>query len=129
MTVLSRISASGWYINKFRAFANMTVISNMAGGLLVAMPASSPKFCKLNYPLFGPQRYLELGFKGNVKSLFKQDVVIEAAQAHEKGVSHLIKRVARTEDRNRTGPGPSALGDAEGQSFPRRTHQIGCCPT
>ena len=39
------------------------------------------------YSSFGPQSYLELGFKGNVQPLFIQDVVVQAAQAHEKGVS------------------------------------------
>lgn len=42
------------------------------------------------YSSFGPQSYLELGFKGKVKPLFEQDVVIEAAQAHEKGMSFLL---------------------------------------
>lgn len=42
------------------------------------------------YSSFGPQSYLELGFKGNVKPLFGQDVVVKAAQAHEKGMSFLL---------------------------------------
>ena len=39
------------------------------------------------YSSFGPQSYLELGFKSNVKALFDHDVVVEVARAHEKGVS------------------------------------------
>lgn len=39
------------------------------------------------YSSFGPQSYLELGFKGKVKPLFEQDVVAKVAQAHERGVS------------------------------------------
>ncbi|KAI0001688.1 Aldo/keto reductase [Russula vinacea] len=39
------------------------------------------------YSSFGPQSYLELGFKGKVKPLFEQDVVAKVAQAHARGVS------------------------------------------
>ena len=39
------------------------------------------------YSSFGPQSYLELGFKGNVKSLFEQDPVVKAAGVHGKGLS------------------------------------------
>lgn len=38
------------------------------------------------YSSFGPQSYLELGFKGTVKTLFEQDPVIKAAGAHERGL-------------------------------------------
>jgi D-xylose reductase len=38
------------------------------------------------YSSFGPQSYLELGFKGTVKTLFKQDPIIKAAEAHERGL-------------------------------------------
>lgn len=117
----------------------MTAISNVAGGLLVDILSYAriePQVLQVElhpyltqgclmrltktlgiavtaYSSFGPQSYLELGFKGNVKPLFEQDVVAKAAQAHEKGVSLLLHPVAGTEDRNRTGPSSSALGDAE----------------
>jgi D-xylose reductase len=42
------------------------------------------------YSPFGPQSYLELGFKGNVKPLFEQDPVVKAAGAHGKGLSNLM---------------------------------------
>jgi D-xylose reductase len=42
------------------------------------------------YSSFGPQSYLELGFKGNVKPLFEQDPVVKAAGAHGKGLSSLM---------------------------------------
>lgn len=94
----------------------MIVISNVAGGLLVDMLSYAriePQVLQVElhpyltqeplmrltktlgiavtaYSSFGPQSYLELGFKGNVKPLFEQDVIIKAAQAHEKGVSLLL---------------------------------------
>jgi D-xylose reductase len=118
----------------------MIVISNVAGGLLVDILSYAriePQVLQVElhpyltqeplmrltktlgiavtaYSSFGPQSYLELGFKGNVKPLFEQDVVAKAAQAHEKGVSLLLYRVTGTEDRNRTWPSSSALGDAKG---------------
>jgi len=93
----------------------MIVISNVAGGLLVDILSYAriePQVLQVElhpyltqeplmrltktlgiavtaYSSFGPQSYLELGFKGNVKPLFEQDVVVKAAQAHEKGVSLL----------------------------------------
>ena len=39
------------------------------------------------YSSFGPQSYVELGFKGNVKPLFEQDSVVKAARTREKGLS------------------------------------------
>lgn len=38
------------------------------------------------YSSFGPQSYLELGFKGTVKTLFEQDPVVKAARAHGRGL-------------------------------------------
>jgi D-xylose reductase len=39
------------------------------------------------YSSFGPQSYLELGFKeGAVKALFEQDPVVKAARAHERSL-------------------------------------------
>jgi D-xylose reductase len=38
------------------------------------------------YSSFGPQSYLELGFKG-MRPLFEQDVVVKVVRAHERGVS------------------------------------------
>jgi D-xylose reductase len=94
----------------------MTVTSNVAGGLLVDILSyariepqvlqvelhpylTQEPLMKLTktlgiavtaYSSFGTQSYLELGFKGNVKPLFEQDVIVKAAQAHEKGVSPLL---------------------------------------
>jgi D-xylose reductase len=42
------------------------------------------------YSSFGPQSYLEVGFKGNVKPLFEQDPVVKVADAHGKGLSNLM---------------------------------------
>jgi D-xylose reductase len=42
------------------------------------------------YSSFGSQSYLELGFKGDVKSLFQQDPVVKAAQTHDKRLSNLM---------------------------------------
>jgi len=63
------------------------------------MPALNPKFKTLGiavtaYSSFGPQSYLELGFKGNVKPLFEQNVVVKAAQAHEKEPGQVLLRWA-----------------------------------
>jgi D-xylose reductase len=92
------------------------VISNVAGGLLVDILSyariepqvlqvelhpylTQEPLMKLTrtigiavtaYSSFGPQSYLELGFKGDVKPLFKQDIVVKAARAHEKGASLLL---------------------------------------
>lgn len=94
----------------------MIVISNVAGGLLVDILSYAriePQVLQVElhpyltqeplmrltktlgiavtaYSSFGPQSYLELGFKGTVKPLFEQDVVVKVAQAHEKGVSLLL---------------------------------------
>jgi D-xylose reductase len=94
----------------------MIVISNVAGGLLVDILSYAriePQVLQVElhpyltqeplmrlsktlgiavtaYSSFGPQSYLELGFKGNVKTLFEQDVVVKTAKAHEKGVSLLL---------------------------------------
>lgn len=90
----------------------MIVLSNVAGVLLVDMlsyarlqpqvlqvelhPLTQESLLRLAktlgiavtaYSSFGPQSYLELGFKGKVKPLFEQDVVAKVAQAHERGVS------------------------------------------
>jgi len=46
------------------------------------------------YSSFGPQSYLELGFKGNVKPLFLQDVIVKAAQAHDKDPGQVLLRWA-----------------------------------
>ena len=118
----------------------MIVISNVAGGLLVDIlnyARIEPQVLQVElhpyltqkplisltktlgiavtaYSSFGPQSYLELGLKANVKPLFEQDVVVKAAQAHEKGMPLLLQRVTGTEVSNRTGPSSSALGDAEG---------------
>jgi len=46
------------------------------------------------YSSFGPQSYLELGFKANVKPLFEQDVIVKAAQAHEKELGQVLLRWA-----------------------------------
>ena len=118
----------------------MIVISNVAGGLLVDILSYAriePQVLQVElhpyltqeplirltktlgiavtaYSSFGPQSYLELGFKGNVKPLFGQDVVAKAAQDHERGLSVPLYRMTGTEDRDRTGPSSSALGNAEG---------------
>lgn len=42
------------------------------------------------YSSFGPQSYLELGYKGGVEPLFQQDSVVKAARAHDKGLSNLV---------------------------------------
>jgi len=94
----------------------MIVVSNVAGGLLVDILSYAriePQVLQVElhpyltqeplmrltktlgiavtaYSSFGPQSYLELGFKGTVKPLFEQDVVVKVAQAHEKGVSLLL---------------------------------------
>jgi len=94
----------------------MIVISNVAGGLLVDILSYAriePQVLQVElhpyltqeplmrltktlgivvtaYSSFGLQSYLGLGFKGNVKPLFEQDVIVEAAQAHGKGVSLLL---------------------------------------
>ena len=91
----------------------MIVISNVAGALLVDILSYArlePQVLQVElhpyltqepllklaktlgiavtaYSSFGSQSYLELGFKGNVKSLVEHDVVVEVARAHEKGVS------------------------------------------
>ena len=41
------------------------------------------------YSSFGLQSYLELGFKGDVKSLFAQDPIVKAAQTHDIRLSNL----------------------------------------
>jgi len=46
------------------------------------------------YSSFGPQSYLELGFKGNVKPLFQQDPVVKAARAHDKDPAQVLLRCA-----------------------------------
>jgi len=118
----------------------MIVISNVAGGLLVDMLSYAriePQVLQVElhpyltqdsllklarmldivvtaYSSFGPQSYLELGFKGNAKPFVEQDVVVKVARAHERGEPLPMWRVIGTKDRHRTGPGPSALGDAEG---------------
>jgi D-xylose reductase len=46
------------------------------------------------YSSFGPQSYLELGFKGNVKPLFQQDPVVKAAWAHDKKPAQVLLRWA-----------------------------------
>jgi len=46
------------------------------------------------YSSFGPQSYLELGFKGNVKPLFKQDTVVSVAGAHERDPAQVLLRWA-----------------------------------
>jgi len=95
-------------------------VSNVAGGLLVDILSyariepqvlqvelhpylTQERLIKLTntlgiavtaYSSFGPQSYLELGFKGNVKPLFEQDVVVKAAQAHEKEQGQVLLRWA-----------------------------------
>jgi len=46
------------------------------------------------YSSFGPQSYLELGFKGNVTPLFKQDTVVSVARAHERDPAQVLLRWA-----------------------------------
>jgi len=46
------------------------------------------------YSSFGPQSYLELGFKGNVEPLFKQDTVVSVAGAHERDPAQVLLRWA-----------------------------------
>jgi len=47
------------------------------------------------YSSFGPQSYLELGFKeGAVKALFEQDPVVKAARAHERNPAQVLLRWA-----------------------------------
>ncbi|KAI0275004.1 NADP-dependent oxidoreductase domain-containing protein [Gloeopeniophorella convolvens] len=69
-------------------------ISNVGGSLIVDIlryARIEPQLAKTlgiavtGYSSFGPQSYLELGFKGGVKSLFEQDPVVKAAQAHGRG--------------------------------------------
>lgn len=99
----------------FGIFADLIVFSNVAGALLVDIftyARIEPQVLQVElhpyltqepllkltktlgiavtaYSSFGPQSYLELGFKGNVKPLFQQDPVVEAAGAHGKGLSNL----------------------------------------
>lgn len=46
------------------------------------------------YSSFGPQSYVELGFKGSVKPLFEQDPVVKAARTHEKEPAQILLRWA-----------------------------------
>ncbi|KAI0308145.1 Aldo/keto reductase, partial [Multifurca ochricompacta] len=46
------------------------------------------------YSSFGPQSYIELGFKGSVKPLFEQDPVVKAARAHQKDLAQVLLRWA-----------------------------------
>ncbi|KAH9997721.1 putative D-xylose reductase [Russula compacta] len=46
------------------------------------------------YSSFGPQSYIELGFKGDVKPLFQQDPVLEAARAHKREPAQVLLRWA-----------------------------------
>jgi len=46
------------------------------------------------YSSFGPQSYVELGFKGNVKPLFQQDPVVKAAGTHEREPAQVLLRWA-----------------------------------
>jgi len=46
------------------------------------------------YSSFGPQSYLELGFKGTVKTLFEQDPVVKAARAHGRDAAQVLLRWA-----------------------------------
>jgi len=46
------------------------------------------------YSSFGPQSYLELGFKGTVKPLFEQDPIVNAARAHQKEPAQILLRWA-----------------------------------
>jgi D-xylose reductase len=94
----------------FRALTDLIVPSNVAGGLLVDIHSYAriePQVLQVElhpyltqepllrlaktlgiavtaYSSFGPQSYLELGFKGGVEPLFQQDIVVKAAQAHDK---------------------------------------------
>jgi len=46
------------------------------------------------YSSFGPQSYLELGFKGTVKPLFEQNPIVNAARAHQKEPAQVLLRWA-----------------------------------
>jgi len=46
------------------------------------------------YSSFGPQSYIELGFKGTVKPLFQLDPVVQAARAHERDPAQVLLRWA-----------------------------------
>ena len=100
----------------FGPFVDLIVFSNVGGALLVDILTYARiepqvlqvelhpyltqepllKFTKTlgiavtAYSSFGPQSYLEVGFKGNVKSLFEQDPVVKVADAHGKGLSNLM---------------------------------------
>ena len=100
----------------FGLFVDLIVFSNVAGALLVDILTyariepqvlqvelhpylTQEPLLKLTktlgiavtaYSSFGPQSYLELGFKGNVKPLFQQGPVVKAAGAHGKGLSNLV---------------------------------------
>jgi D-xylose reductase len=97
-------------------FADMVASSNVAGALLVDIHSYAriqPQVLQVElhpyltqepllrltktlgiavtaYSSFGPQSYLELGFKGKVKPLFEQDTVVGVARAHERGLSLLM---------------------------------------
>jgi D-xylose reductase len=100
-------------------FCDMIVSSNVAGALLVDIlnyARIEPQVLQVEihpyltqeallklaktlgiavtaYSSFGPQSYLELGFKeGTVKALFKQDPVVKAAQVHRRGLSFFVLR-------------------------------------
>ena len=99
-----------------RAFADLFAVSNVVGVLLVDILSYAriePQVLQIElhpyltqepllrltkklgiavtaYSSFGPQSYLELGFKGSVKPLFQQDPVVKAAGAHDKGLSNLV---------------------------------------
>jgi hypothetical protein len=131
---------SGWFRLTFVTFSDTTVSSNVAGALLVDILSYAriePQVLQVElhpyltqeallklaktlgiavtaYSSFGPQSYLELGFKeGAVKALFEQDPVVKAARAHERSWSLFMYHMLGTEDGGRSGPGTPALGDAE----------------
>ena len=102
--------------SRFGIFFDLIVFSNVAGSLLVDILTYAriePQVLQVElhpyltqepllklaktlgiavtaYSSFGPQSYLELGFKGNVKQLFQQDPVVKAARAHDKGLSNFV---------------------------------------
>jgi len=95
-------------------------ISNVAGGLLVDMLSYAriePQVLQIEhhpyltqqplldlaktlgiavtaYSSFGYQSYVELGFKGSVKPLFEQDLVVKAAITHGKQPAQILLRWA-----------------------------------
>jgi len=142
-------------MNTTRAFStNMTVTSNVGGVLLVDILSYArlePQVLQVElhpyltqepllrlaktlgiavtaYSSFGPQSYLELGFKGTVKPLFERDPIVNAARAHQKGLSFLVWHMNRSLRGTQSQPKFSYAGRRRGelQSSPRQTRRIGC---